>query len=191
MTQLSVGGGSGSSADPPPPPPPPPPRHPTPPPSLPLPPPESTVHRPSSPPPDATDAASAAAVTSAQTNGADVRTSPDPPAAATTTASAQTCQQQYPKQACILDREVSVAATSEEPELSALLPAPFRLLHGEYVARAGRVAEGRLYLTNYRLYLQADTAHGLLNLPLGLLETAECRDIIYLHVQCKDARAFR
>ncbi|KAF0295721.1 Myotubularin-related protein 3 [Amphibalanus amphitrite] len=98
-------------------------------------------------------------------------------------AAARACHQQYPKRDCVLD--------AESAEAAALLPAPFRLLHGEYVVRAGRVVEGRLYLTNYRLYLQADTASGLLNVPLGLLETAETRDICYLHVQCKDARAFR
>lgn len=72
-----------------------------------------------------------------------------------------------------------------------LLPAPFHLLHGEYVSRAGHVQEGRLYLTNYRLYLQTETAHRTLNVPTGLLETVESRDIFYLHVQCKDARSFR
>ena len=135
----------------------------------------------------------------AHVNGTDLSSPIDAPDAAQTASPStagnaatpsRTCHQQYPKQACVLDREIAGTAP-EEPETVPLLPAPFRLLHGEYVSRAGRVTEGRLYLTNYRLYLQAETAHGLLNLPLGLLETAESRDICYLHVQCKDARAFR
>ncbi|XP_067014667.2 myotubularin-related protein 3 isoform X2 [Anabrus simplex] len=66
---------------------------------------------------------------------------------------------------------------------------PFTPLCGEYVEFLGRTADGVLALSNYRLYLQLkDTEY---NVPLGLIEQLEVRDIFFLHVGCKDARSLR
>jgi myotubularin-related protein 3/4 len=66
--------------------------------------------------------------------------------------------------------------------------------------------EGVLYISNYRLYLHrtsssvdiASISHSSsnnsvrdINVPLGLIESVECKDIFYLNLFCKDGRSFR
>lgn len=69
------------------------------------------------------------------------------------------------------------------------LNAPFTPVCGESVEFLGHASEGVLALSNYRLYLQLkDTFY---NIPLGLIELLEVRDIFFLHIGCKDARSLR
>ncbi|GLH01661.1 Uncharacterized protein GBIM_07751 [Gryllus bimaculatus] len=70
------------------------------------------------------------------------------------------------------------------------LKTPFMPLPGEAVSYLGRTTDGVLALSNYRMFVQRqDGAHQ--NVPLGLVETMEVRDIFHLHVFCKDARSLR
>ncbi|XP_058800817.1 myotubularin-related protein 4 [Phymastichus coffea] len=67
------------------------------------------------------------------------------------------------------------------------LSVPFVLLSGEYIVALGRTSDGVLALSNYRLYLQC--GQGCYNVPLGLIEHLEVKEIFYLHIGCKDARS--
>ncbi|XP_011501347.1 PREDICTED: myotubularin-related protein 3 isoform X1 [Ceratosolen solmsi marchali] len=67
------------------------------------------------------------------------------------------------------------------------LVVPFVLLSGEYIVALGRTSDGVLALSNYRLYLQL--GQGCYNVPLGLIEHLEVKEIFYLHIGCKDARS--
>ncbi|XP_063988143.1 myotubularin-related protein 3 isoform X1 [Diachasmimorpha longicaudata] len=72
---------------------------------------------------------------------------------------------------------------TEDPSLSV----PFTPLSGECVVALGRTFDGILALSNYRLYLQlSQTCY---NIPLGLIEQLEVKEIFYLHIGCKDARS--
>jgi len=66
---------------------------------------------------------------------------------------------------------------------------PFTLICGEKLEHKTEVSEGTLALTNYRIYLQ--TKENTFNLPLGLIEQVECREIFYVHLNCKDARSIK
>lgn len=69
------------------------------------------------------------------------------------------------------------------------LTIPFTPLSGESVVALGRTTDGVLALSNYRLYLQlSQTCY---NIPLGLIEQLEVKEIFYLHIGCKDARSLR
>ncbi|KAH6933772.1 hypothetical protein HPB50_018251 [Hyalomma asiaticum] len=81
----------------------------------------------------------------------------------------------YPKRALV----------SDDPSLVV----PFPCLPGEAVEFLGRSTQGVVALSSYRFFLAGPEQQ--LNLPLGLLEAVECRDIFYLHLICKDARSFR
>ncbi|KAJ8668071.1 hypothetical protein QAD02_009734 [Eretmocerus hayati] len=67
------------------------------------------------------------------------------------------------------------------------LSVPFIPLSGEYVTALGRTSNGVLALSNYRLYLQQ--GQECYNIPLGLIEHLEAKEIFYLHIGCKDARS--
>ncbi|XP_031780136.1 myotubularin-related protein 4 isoform X2 [Nasonia vitripennis] len=67
------------------------------------------------------------------------------------------------------------------------LTVPFVLLSGEYIVALGRTSDGVLALSNYRLYLQL--GQECYNVPLGLIEHLEVKEIFYLHIGCKDARS--
>ncbi|XP_046642401.1 myotubularin-related protein 3-like isoform X3 [Daphnia pulicaria] len=86
------------------------------------------------------------------------------------------------------------------------IPPPFPLLPGEDIIYEGRAVEGTLYISNYRLYLSKKVpteAFAIppalspqssvrdVNVPLGLIESIECKDIFYINLYCKDARSFR
>ncbi|XP_044740718.1 myotubularin-related protein 4 isoform X2 [Chrysoperla carnea] len=66
---------------------------------------------------------------------------------------------------------------------------PFTPLRGESVSLLGVSADGLLALTNYRLYIE--NLGVVYNIPLGLIDICEVRDIFYLHIQCKEARTVR
>ncbi|XP_033337491.1 phosphatidylinositol-3,5-bisphosphate 3-phosphatase MTMR4 [Megalopta genalis] len=67
------------------------------------------------------------------------------------------------------------------------LTIPFTPLSGESIVALGRTTDGILALSNYRLYLQSSQA--CYNIPLGLIEQLEVREIFFLHIGCKDARS--
>lgn len=69
------------------------------------------------------------------------------------------------------------------------LTVPFALLSGEYIVALGRTSNGILALSNYRLYLQLGQECD--NVPLGLIEHLEVKEIFNLHISCKDARSIR
>ena len=67
------------------------------------------------------------------------------------------------------------------------LTIPFTPLSGEYIVALGRTSDGVLALSNYRLYFQLSQA--CYNIPLGLIEQLEVKEIFFLHISCKDARS--
>lgn len=60
---------------------------------------------------------------------------------------------------------------------------------GECVLFLGETRNGTISLSNYRLYVT--TSPGFINIPLGLIEQVEPRDLFNLHVYCKDGRYYR
>lgn len=66
---------------------------------------------------------------------------------------------------------------------------PFNTIVGEKVGHVCQTTEGSLTLTNYRLFIQ--TRDNNYNVPLGLIDQVECREIFFLHINCKDARYIR
>ncbi|XP_021374659.1 myotubularin-related protein 3-like isoform X1 [Mizuhopecten yessoensis] len=71
----------------------------------------------------------------------------------------------------------------------AALHVPFPLLCGEAVEFLGHIDEGVIALSNFRLLIRFKDS--FINVPLGLVESVECRDIFYLYVYCKDATVAR
>ena len=69
------------------------------------------------------------------------------------------------------------------------LRVPFPLLSGESAEYLGRTADGIAVLTNFRFLIRY--VDSFINVPLGLIESVETRDIFFLHVYCKDATAVR
>ncbi|XP_058978374.1 myotubularin-related protein 4-like isoform X2 [Musca domestica] len=67
------------------------------------------------------------------------------------------------------------------------LKVPFQELAGESVKYLGRTDDGILALSNYRLYLQKTSTNVETSVPLGLIESAQSRDLFHLIVYCKDA----
>lgn len=75
------------------------------------------------------------------------------------------------------------ASTMSSPQL------PFRLICGEKLEHKCHTTEGVLALTNYRLFIQGKNTN--FNIPIGVIEQVENRDIFFLHVSGKDARCIR
>lgn len=69
------------------------------------------------------------------------------------------------------------------------LHVPFPLLCGEAVEYLGRTANGVIALSNFRLLIRSKDS--FINVPLGMVESIECRDIFFLNVYCKDATVLR
>jgi len=78
------------------------------------------------------------------------------------------------------------ASTLHQPSLPTL---PFRLICGENLELKCDTTEGVLALTNYRLFIQGKDTN--FNIPIGVIEQVENRDIFFLHVSGKDARCIR
>lgn len=66
------------------------------------------------------------------------------------------------------------------------LAVPFTPLCGECVEYLGRTSDGVIALSNYRLFIESSV-----NIPIGLIESVEYRDIFYLHIYSKDVRTVR
>nr|XP_060642169.1 myotubularin-related protein 3 isoform X2 [Anolis sagrei ordinatus] len=69
------------------------------------------------------------------------------------------------------------------------LQVPFLELHGESTEFVGRAEEAVIALSNYRLHIKFKES--LVNIPLQLIESVECRDIFQLHLVCKDCKIIR
>ncbi|XP_016054068.1 PREDICTED: myotubularin-related protein 3 isoform X4 [Miniopterus natalensis] len=69
------------------------------------------------------------------------------------------------------------------------LQVPFLELHGESTEYVGRAEDAIIALSNYRLHIKFKES--LVNVPLQLIETVECRDIFQLHLTCKDCKVIR
>ena len=66
---------------------------------------------------------------------------------------------------------------------------PFVLLPGEYLSHVGRTTDGVIALSDFRVFICYHQS--FVNVPLGLIDTIECRDIFYLILYCKDAHSIR
>ncbi|XP_074062413.1 phosphatidylinositol-3,5-bisphosphate 3-phosphatase MTMR3 isoform X4 [Macrotis lagotis] len=69
------------------------------------------------------------------------------------------------------------------------LQVPFLELHGESTEFVGRAEDAVIALSNYRLHIKF--TESLVNVPLQLIESVECRDIFQLHLTCKDCKVIR
>ncbi|ODN00265.1 Myotubularin-related protein 3 [Orchesella cincta] len=85
----------------------------------------------------------------------------------------------------LLDTNIK-ASSLHQPSLPTL---PFRLICGETLELKCDTTEGVLALTNYRLFIQGKDTN--FNIPIGVIEQVENRDIFFLHVSGKDARCIR
>lgn len=76
---------------------------------------------------------------------------------------------------------------------SASIQAPFTPLCGESIEYIARIADGVLALSNYRVYYQktGKDGKGDFNIPLGLIEGIEIKELFYLYISCKDCRTYR
>lgn len=63
------------------------------------------------------------------------------------------------------------------------------VIPGECVLFLGETRGGVISLSNYRLYVSCPP--GFLNIPLGLIDQLEQRDLFFIHIYCKDARSYR
>ncbi|XP_075879158.1 phosphatidylinositol-3,5-bisphosphate 3-phosphatase MTMR3 isoform X3 [Nelusetta ayraudi] len=66
---------------------------------------------------------------------------------------------------------------------------PFVELHGETAKFVEQAEDGVIAASNYRLHIKFKES--LVNVPLQLIECAECRDMFQLHITCKDCKVIR
>ncbi|KAM9822265.1 myotubularin-related protein 3 isoform X2 [Syngnathus typhle] len=66
---------------------------------------------------------------------------------------------------------------------------PFPELHGEFTEYVGRAEDAIIAISNYRLHIKFKQS--VVNVPLQLIESVECRDMFQLHVTCKDCKVVR
>ncbi|XP_056130717.1 myotubularin-related protein 3 isoform X2 [Lampris incognitus] len=66
---------------------------------------------------------------------------------------------------------------------------PFPELHGEFTEYVGRAEDAMIAMSNYRLHIKFKES--VVNVPLQLIESVECRDMFQLHVTCKDCKVVR
>ena len=80
-----------------------------------------------------------------------------------------------------------------ETQESASIPSPFAPLSGESIEHISRVTEGVLAVSNYRVYFQRSGKDGKgdFNIPLGLIECVEIKELFHIYFQCKDARTYQ
>uniref|UniRef100_A0A1B0B9Q3 Lateral signaling target protein 2 homolog n=1 Tax=Glossina palpalis gambiensis TaxID=67801 RepID=A0A1B0B9Q3_9MUSC len=71
------------------------------------------------------------------------------------------------------------------------LAVPFQELAGESVKYLGRTDDGVLALSNYRIFLQKNSAKVETSIPLGLIESLQARDLFHLIICCKDASTIK
>ncbi|XP_024908634.1 myotubularin-related protein 3-like isoform X2 [Cynoglossus semilaevis] len=66
---------------------------------------------------------------------------------------------------------------------------PFPELHGEFTEYVGRAEDAIIAMSNYRLHIKFKES--IINVPLQLIESVECRDMFQLHLTCKDCKVVR
>ena len=72
----------------------------------------------------------------------------------------------------------------------ATIDPPFNVLPGEYLTHVGQINDGVVIaLSDFRVFIRYHNS--FVNVPLGLIDTIECRDIFYLLIYCKDAHSIR
>ncbi|XP_057687030.1 myotubularin-related protein 3 isoform X1 [Corythoichthys intestinalis] len=81
----------------------------------------------------------------------------------------------FPKKAPVLEEEN--------------MQVPFPELHGEFTEYVGRAEDAIIAISNYRLHIKFKES--VVNVPLQLIESVECRDMFQLHVTCKDCKVVR
>ncbi|XP_062409448.1 myotubularin-related protein 3 isoform X2 [Sardina pilchardus] len=69
------------------------------------------------------------------------------------------------------------------------LQVPFSELHGECVEYVGRAEDAVIAMSSYRLHIKFKES--VINVPLQLIESVECRDMFQLQVICKDCKVIR
>ncbi|XP_060699663.1 myotubularin-related protein 3 isoform X6 [Hemiscyllium ocellatum] len=69
------------------------------------------------------------------------------------------------------------------------LQVPFPELHGESTEYIGRAEDAVIALSNYRLHIKFKES--VVNVPLQLIESIECREMFQLHLTCKDCKVIR
>ncbi|KAK3565830.1 hypothetical protein QTP86_015812 [Hemibagrus guttatus] len=69
------------------------------------------------------------------------------------------------------------------------LQVPFPELHGEFTKYVGRAEDAIIAMSSYRLHVKFKES--IVNVPLRLLESVECRDMFQLHILCKDCKVIR
>uniref|UniRef100_A0A8D2ZF28 phosphatidylinositol-3,5-bisphosphate 3-phosphatase n=1 Tax=Scophthalmus maximus TaxID=52904 RepID=A0A8D2ZF28_SCOMX len=74
-------------------------------------------------------------------------------------------------------------------ELDCFQSVPFPELHGEFAEYVGRAEDAIIAMSNYRLHIKFKES--VVNVPLQLIESVECRDMFQLHVTCKDCKVVR
>uniref|UniRef100_A0A668A2V2 phosphatidylinositol-3,5-bisphosphate 3-phosphatase n=2 Tax=Myripristis murdjan TaxID=586833 RepID=A0A668A2V2_9TELE len=66
---------------------------------------------------------------------------------------------------------------------------PFPELHGEFTEYVGRAEDAIIAMSSYRLHIKFKES--VVNIPLQLIESVECRDMFQLQVTCKDCKVVR
>ncbi|XP_051964841.1 myotubularin-related protein 3 isoform X2 [Xyrauchen texanus] len=69
------------------------------------------------------------------------------------------------------------------------LQVPFPELHGEFTEYVGRAEDAVIAMSSYRLHIKFKES--VVNVPLQLIESVECRDIFQLYITCKDCKVVR
>ncbi|XP_072738155.1 phosphatidylinositol-3,5-bisphosphate 3-phosphatase MTMR4 isoform X3 [Ciconia boyciana] len=69
------------------------------------------------------------------------------------------------------------------------LQVPFTVLQGEGVEYLGHANDAVIAISNYRLHIKFKDS--VINVPLRMMESVECRDMFQLHIVCKDSKVIR
>lgn len=62
---------------------------------------------------------------------------------------------------------------------------------GESVKHLGRIENGILALSNYRVFILLSSNSTEISIPLGLIEQVQIKDMINLFINCKNACVFK
>ncbi|XP_037936813.1 myotubularin-related protein 3 isoform X2 [Teleopsis dalmanni] len=92
-----------------------------------------------------------------------------------------------PPQSLCMIRAAELFPKQQMEKEDTQLVVPFQELAGESVRYLGRTDDGVLALSNYRIFLLKNSNNSETSVPLGLIESAQCRDLFHLIINCKDA----
>ncbi|XP_065107130.1 phosphatidylinositol-3,5-bisphosphate 3-phosphatase MTMR3 isoform X1 [Paramisgurnus dabryanus] len=87
------------------------------------------------------------------------------------------------------EEEQSVKVNGSPDPQHQQLQVLFPLLYGERVEYVGRAERSVITLTSYRLHIELQD--NIINVPLQLIESVDCRDMTQLHLTCKDGKVIR